>query len=457
MDTNEELGTAAHNVQSILDSLSEGILTLDDQGRITGINRVACDTLGVTRDKALMKGCLCVLGERFCGPESVLFESILKREPIRDYEVEMNLVSGVRRVLAVSTSVLRDAQDREVGGLVSFRDVTEIVSLKRDLGRKYKLHNIVGKSKQMQEVFGLVEEVADSDATVLIEGESGTGKELVARAIHYYHGTRSKNPFVAVNCSALAESLLESELFGHVRGAFTGAVRDKKGRFEAAAGGTIFLDEIGDISSLIQVKLLRVLQERTIERVGSDKSIPVDFRVVSATNRTLADVVRSGSFRQDLYYRLRVVPIRLPALRERRDDIPLLVQHFMQGFRQETNRPIEGVDKEALSALVDHSWPGNVRELENAIEYAFVKCQSGLIGLPHLPAEVVSGTSQETLPAGSLLPKRRHRANAHLVRERTAQALQATGWNITKAAKLLKISRTTLYKRIDELGLEEPL
>jgi len=448
---------APYDVQAILDSLTEGILTLDDAGRIIGMNRAACETLDITREKALMQGCLCVLGDKFCGPDSVLIDSIRRRLPIRDHQVEIRIASGPRRVLAVNTTVLRDDHGRETGGVVSFRDITEVVSLKRDLGRKYTLHNLVGKSKPMQEVFRLVEEVADSDATVLIEGDSGTGKELVARAIHHYSDTRSARPFVAVNCSALAEGLLESELFGHVRGAFTGAVRDKRGRFEAAAGGTVFLDEIGDISPLIQVKLLRVLQERTIERVGSDKSIFVDIRIIAATNRILAELVKSGSFRQDLYYRLRVVPIHLPSLRERRDDIPLLAQHFVQQFREETRRPIEGVDKEALSALVDYAWPGNVRELQNAIEYAFVKCRRGLIVLPHLPREVQAGNSCEIEAPLSHPPTRYRWIRPHVTRERAEQALRMTGWNISKAARLLKVSRTTLYKRIEDFDLKEPL
>jgi transcriptional regulator with GAF, ATPase, and Fis domain len=307
----------------------------------------------------------------------------------------------------------------------------------------------------MQEVFQLVEEVADSDATVLIEGESGTGKELVARAIHYL-SPRSEGPFVAVNCSALAEGVLESELFGHVAGAFTGAVRDKRGRFDSASGGTIFLDEVGDLAPSIQVKLLRVLQERTIERVGSDTSMPVDIRVLSATNQPMTELVASGKFRQDLYYRLRVVPIKIPPLCQRRDDLPLLAQHFVDKFRKETGRPIEGIVSDAMTIILDYPWPGNVRELENAIEYAFVKCRGGQIGPAHLPPELDAATVP--VPAPQLpLPTPESPAEPETTTpEAVRLALNAAGWNVAKAARRLHVSRTTLYKRMRQLGLTRP-
>jgi len=326
-----------------------------------------------------------------------------------------------------------------------------LVALRRDLGQRYKLHNIVGKSKPMQEIFRLVEQVADSDATVLVEGESGTGKELVARAIHHV-SSRADGPFVAVNCSALAESLLESELFGHVRGAFTGALRDKQGRFEAAGGGTIFLDEIGDLSAGIQIKLLRVLQERVIERVGDEKTIPVDIRVVAATHRPLSELVSAGKFRQDLYYRLRVVPVCLPPLRLRRDDIPLLAQHFVERFRKSTDRPIEGIDKDALALMLDYHWPGNVRELENVIEYAFVKARTGLIAKIHLPPELQQRLADD--PRHIQIRRSTHRSGPgpKAVRE----ALVRTGWNVSKAARHLQVSRTTLYKRMAEFNIKPP-
>ncbi len=444
----------AQQLQEILDSLPEGILTIDDGGRIIGINRSACETLGVSREKALQKGCTCVLGEKLCGPDSILLDSIRKRQLLQSYETHVLDPSGKRRVLSLTGTILRNAEGNDVGGVISFRDITELSSLKQDLAQRYSLHNIVGKSKPMQEIFHIIQEVADSNATVLIEGESGTGKELVARAIHYHHVARSKKPFVAVNCSALAEGLLESELFGHVRGAFTGAIRDKQGRFEAADGGTVFLDEIGDISPFIQVKLLRFLQERTFERVGSDKSTTVDVRVVAATHKSLSNLVEQGKFRHDLYYRLRVVPVRLPALRERRDDIPLLAQHFVDRFRSQTGRPIEALDPDSLETVVDYDWPGNVRELENAIEYAFVKCREGLIGKAHLPVELrATGNTRYTLDASQSQPmKLQHQSTADVTRN----TLDETGWNVAKAARKLSISRTTLYKRIRELNLQPP-
>ena len=441
------------DLQAILDSLTEGIVTLDDEGTVIDVNRAGCEILEIQKEEVIQAGCPCLLGDQLCEPGSVLRNSIRNRQTIQNYEVEIETPSGQRKAIVLRTAVFRDKQDRARGGVVVFRDVTEIAALRRDLGQRYKLHNIVGKSKPMQEVFRLIEDVSDSDATVLIEGESGTGKELVARAIHHV-SSRADGPFVAVNCSALAESLLESELFGHVRGAFTSAFRDKRGRFEAANGGTILLDEIGDLSVAIQVKLLRVLQERTIERVGDEKPIPVDIRAVAATNRPLSELVSGGKFRQDLYYRLRVVPIWLPSLRQRRDDIPLLAQHFVERFRQSTGRPIEGLDESALALMLDYHWPGNVRELENAIEYAFVKARHGLIDESHLPAEL-RGRPSGGAPPPSAAARRTHRLD--LTPEAVREALAATGWNVAKAARRLQTTRNTIYKRMAEGGLGVPV
>ncbi|MGD8453377.1 MAG: sigma 54-interacting transcriptional regulator [Phycisphaerae bacterium] len=432
------------------------MVTLDDHGNVIGINSAACRLLEISKAEALSHGCPCLLGEEICAPGSRLRESIAKRQPTHFDEVTVETHAGQRRVFAMRSVVFREGEREARGGVVIFRDVTELVSLRRDLGERYRLHNIMGKSKAIQDVFELVEEVADSNATVLVEGDTGTGKELVARAIHHL-GPRGAGPFVPVNCSALSESLLESELFGHTRGAFTGASRDKRGRFETASGGTIFLDEIGDISANIQIKLLRVLQERTIERVGDERPIAVDIRVIAATNRPLMELVSSGDFRQDLYYRLRVVPIRLPKLSERRADIPLLAQHFVERFRERTGREIDGLDEDALALVLDHPWPGNVRELENAIEYAFVKARRGLIRPRHLPPELLrrEGLVAEPLakdpPASS-----RARGRSDVLPERVREVLAAAGWNIAKAARRLGISRTTLYKRMSEFGIHEP-
>ena len=441
---------------AILDSLDDGVVTLDDNGTVISINRAACKMVETSRKAALGAACPCLLGEGLCAPDSILRESISNRKPIHDVEAELETPSGHRKVFNLRTVVFREGRREPRGGLVVLRDVTELAHLRRDLKERYRLHNIIGKSKPMQDVFRLIKQVADTDATVLIEGQTGTGKELVARAIHYL-APRAAGPFVAVNCSALAESLLESELFGHVRGAFTGALRDKQGRFEAAAGGTIFLDEIGDISANIQAKLLRVLQERTIDRVGDERSIAVDIRVIAATNRSLAELVSSGQFREDLYYRLRVVPIGLPLLRERRDDISLMAQHFVDKLRKDTKRAIDGVDADALALMLDYAWPGNVRELENVIEYAFVKARSGLISPAHLPPELVRTESHEiSSSAADVSVRQRRRRRLGLTHAQVRQALSATGWNVAKAARRLHVSLTTLYKRMAEFNLKEP-
>ncbi|MCC7145329.1 MAG: sigma 54-interacting transcriptional regulator [Phycisphaeraceae bacterium] len=442
--------------EDVLDSLDEGVLTLTIEGRIIGINRAACQILETTKAEALHLGCPCLLGEQACDAGSTLRRSIAAQLALPDFDLAMRTPSGSRKVLRLRTAVFRSAARSPAGGVVMFRDITELSQLRRDLRQRHRLHNIIGKSRSMQTVFDLIEHVAESDASVLIEGPTGTGKELVARAIHFL-SQRAPGPFVPVNCSALPETLLESELFGHMRGAYTGAMRDKRGRFEIASGGSIFLDEIGDVLPATQVKLLRVLQEHTIERLGSEKSLKIDIRVIAATHRELERLVAEGQFRQDLYYRLRVVPIRLPSLAERRDDIPLLAQHFVEQFKQETGRPIEGLDADVLALLMDYPWPGNVRELENIIEYAFVKARQGNIRREHLPPDLASVRSSEpaSTSAGARPIVPSNPRPPDLSRASVQEMLVHSGWNVAKAARRLGVSRTTLYQRIKTYGLKE--
>jgi transcriptional regulator with PAS, ATPase and Fis domain len=307
----------------------------------------------------------------------------------------------------------------------------------------YRFHDLIGHTPQMRALYALIRQVAPTPASILLQGESGTGKELVARALHA-ESPRAAGPFVKVNCAALAESLLESELFGHVKGAFTGAIADKVGRFEAAHGGTIFLDEIGDVSPLIQLKLLRVIQEREFERVGSSKAIRTDVRLISATNKDLGRLVAAGRFREDLYYRLKVVPLTLPPLRERKDDIPLLLHAFLARFSRALDKPVRGVTRRALDALRRYAWPGNVRELEHAIEHACVRCQGELLGLADLPREFQGGGRLD----GATLARLDAGRQVVLDRELLERLLEENQGNRSKTARMLGIGRTTLWRRL---------
>lgn len=300
----------------------------------------------------------------------------------------------------------------------------------------------------MQNIYSLLEDLSSLDTTVLVTGESGTGKELVARALHY-SGNRAFKPFTTVNCSALAESLLESELFGHVKGAFTGAFKDKQGRFAAADGGTILLDEIGDISPMIQLKLLRVLQEKEFERVGESTPQKVDVRVIACTNKDLKEKVKKGEFRQDLYYRLKVVEVALPPLRDRLEDLPLLVDHFRRTFNERFHKDIGGISSEVLSRFMDYAWPGNVRELEHVMEHAFVLCHGGTITLKHLPADIRNGDPVDENP------HLKNRVIPGQDVENIREALNKTGWNKSKAARLLGIGRRTIYRKIEDYQLHD--
>jgi DNA-binding NtrC family response regulator len=332
-----------------------------------------------------------------------------------------------------------------------FRHINEII-LTVELGRRHRFAGLVGASASMQEVYDLIERVAAQEVTVMIQGESGTGKEIVARAIHAL-SARRKGPFIAVNCGAIAESLLESELFGHVRGAFTGAVTETKGLFRAADRGTIFLDEIAEISQGLQVKLLRVLQEREVRPVGSDRAVNVDVRVVAATNRPLEDAIRDGTLRKDFFYRLNVVPIQLPALRERISDIPLLVQHFIEAFNAQTGKAFRAISAEALEILGRHSWPGNVRELENVVERAYALGAGPVITARDLPSDL-AGEPAGTAPADTGAPGRPVRLR-DLEVETILRVLRETEGNQVQAARLLGVDRKTIHRKLKKYGLTQ--
>lgn len=332
----------------------------------------------------------------------------------------------------------------------------ENTNLKRALGNGYK-DLMLGSSDSIQEVFDLIEAVADTDSTVLILGESGTGKELVAKGLHYNSSRRDK-PFVPINCGAIPENLLESELFGHVKGAFTGAVSSREGRFEIAKGGTIFLDEIGDMSPTLQVKILRVLQEREFEPVGGTRSKKADVRIVAATHKDLEKAVREETFREDLYYRLNVIPICMPPMRERRDDVPILVEHFIKKFNKEKGRKLKGLSPEAMDSLINYSWPGNVRELENLMERLVILKREGEVALEGLPEKFTS-CSSASLAGNVEIPKEglSLKETVDEFEDRLIiQALERTKWNKNMAASLLKLNRTTLVEKIKKKGITPP-
>jgi len=355
---------------------------------------------------------------------------------------------GERISIRISTALLKDSDGKIIGGVETFQDLTLVEQLRKELRARYTFEDIVGRSPTMNRLFELVPLVAESNSTVLIEGPSGTGKELFARAIHNL-SPRRKKPFVAFNCAALPDTLLESELFGHKAGAFTDARRDKPGRFALAEGGTIFLDEIGDISPAMQVRLLRVLQEKVIEPLGGVKVIPIEVRVVAATNKQLLQEVRAGRFRDDLYYRIRVVHLELPALKQRREDIPLLVDYLIAKFNRLQGKDIAGVSDHVMVRLMEHDYPGNVRELENIIEQAFVLCRGGMIELNHMPPELRPAAGRG---AGSQQPM----SLSAIERLFIAEALQRNRGNRKLTAQELDIDASTLFRKIKSLCIDLP-
>jgi PAS domain S-box-containing protein len=429
-----------HNNEMILDHLADGIIVHDINRIITWFNRSAERITGYSREEVLGRDCHDVFPGNFCGSKCAFCDDLPKADTLA-YPVKITTKEGREKRIEMSVVALRNDRKEIQGVLACLHDVTEVAQLRQKLKNIKKYHGIVGSEHNMQEIYELINDLADSDCSVLIQGESGTGKELVANAIHQ-ESRRAGKPFVTVNCGALPEGVLESELFGHVRGAFTGAIRDKKGRFELADGGTIFLDEVGELSPNMQVKLLRVLQQGVFEKVGGEKSMSVDVRVISATNKDLRKMVQKNQYREDLFYRLCVVPVNLPPLRERRNDIPLLVKNFIDRFSKEMNRSIKGLSEEALHTMLDYSWPGNIRELQNALQYAFIKCKGETLLVEHLPPEIISFLSNNALPKY----ERKGRLNTVQVKK----ALEKTKGSKIQTAKLLKVSRATLYRFLQE-------
>jgi len=437
------------NSDAILNSIADGVVVLGLNHRILFINRAAKEILGKVGAEDFFKSGKCseIIGHTGCSFDCLINRTIKSREHLYNYEVTLERGDKLL-TLSINTSLLKDESGSIIGGIEIFRDVSLIKELKDEIKGKYSFNNIVGKNYRMHEVYELLKEVAPTRATVLIEGETGTGKELIANAIHH-NSPRAEGPFIKVNCAALSEGLLESELFGHVKGAFTGAINDRAGRFELAGGGTLFLDEVGDITPHTQVKLLRVLQEGEFERVGGIKTIKVDVRVITATNKDLKALVDRGAFREDLFYRLKVVPIRLPALRERKDDIPLLVRHFIDKFNREMSMEVRHISPAAMELLMEYEYPGNIRELEHIIEHAFVRCQGNTVSPEHLPKDLQAKAAVERV-LNTEEPLK------SLEREMILKSLHETKWKYNETARMLKMSRTTLWRRMKDLRIEKP-
>jgi PAS domain S-box-containing protein len=440
----EEKESCRLNFEAIFRSVKDGIITVDDAMRVTEINEAGTRICGVQREEVIGDSVGGLAKHCKGGCIATIQEVLEKKELLEDRFIECHFPGKPGQVISLTCSPLLGSGDDLSGAVMVFRDETRLHQLERTLKQRREINNIVGRSGCIRKVKALIRELADVQTTVLVTGESGTGKELVVDALHSI-GSRYDNPLVKVNCAALSETLLESELFGHVRGAFTGAISDKTGWFERAHGGIIFLDEIGDISPRMQSRLLRVIESGKFERVGESKSVQVDIRVVAATNQNLKQKVLAGEFREDLYYRLKVVEINLPSLRERRRDIPLMIEHFVKHFNVIFKKNIKGVSTDAFNVMMLHGWPGNVRELENTLEHAFVRCGNEVITVDHLPPEFGRIAKQVAGEAG--MKHERHEA------QRVLWALKEASWNKSRAADILGVSRRTIYRKIAQYNL----
>jgi PAS domain S-box-containing protein len=442
---NTQLNT---HFETILDSIADGVFTIDLDFNITYFNCAAETITGVSKDQALGQKCFDVFRANICQTSCSLGKTIQTGRQGINISINILNSQGDRIPASVSTSVLVDNQGKTVGGVEIFRDLTAVETLRKKIDNQYRLEDIISKNYAIQRVFDILPDIATSGSTILIEGPSGSGKELFARAIHNLSGQQGK--FVAVNCAALPDTLLESELFGYRKGAFSEAKKDKPGRFARATGGTLFLDEIGDISTALQVKLLRVLQEKEYEPLGATSTLKTDARVITSTNRTLSELVARGSFREDLFYRLNVIKIELPPLSSRREDIPLLIQHFIQKFNAIKGKEIKGISDHALNILVRYNFPGNIRELENIIEFAFVLCHSDMIKTEHLSRDIQNGSIKSTVEERRSAPPQLEQAQKDAI----VAALDRHRGHRGETAQYLKIDKSTLWRKMKKYDIE---
>ena len=430
-------------LSTILNSIKEGVFTIDEDFRVNYFNKAAEEITGIKRENAFGHFCFDIFRANICQSECALKKTLKTGRPLTNVEVNIINSNGETIPISVNTAILFDENGNRVGGVETFRDLSAIFKLRKQIKENYSFEDIISKNHKIKQIFEILPDVAESNATVLVQGPSGSGKGLMVRAIHQL-SERRKEPFIKVNCGALPDTLLESELFGYEKGAFTDAKQNKPGRFTLAQKGTIFLDEIGDISSALQVKLLRVIQDKEFEPLGSTATIKADVRVVAATNKNLYELVQKNKFRSDLYYRLKVICIELPSLSDRKEDIPLLIEHFIKNFNIKTGKNILSVSSNVLKTLMNNEFPGNIRELENIIEHCFVLCKEDRIKLKHLPKELTNNKPIEAPIAEINGANPLKTAEAQVI----IKLLKKHNGNRIKTAEDLGINRTTLWRKI---------
>ena len=435
-------------LDTILNSIADGVFTIDLEKKVTSFNKAAEQITGIHREQALGQKCFDVFHANICQGSCAMEKTMKTGKPIIALRINILNSEGKMVPVSVSTAVLKDAKAKIIGGVETFRDLSAIEEMRKEIARQYSFQDIVSKNHEIQKIFNMLPDIAKSGSTVLIQGPSGSGKELFARAIHN-QSNRAKGPYIIVNCGALPDTLLESELFGYARGAFTDAKKDKPGRFALAEGGTLFLDEIGDLPLSLQVKILRVVQSNEYEPLGSIKPVKANVRIIVATNRDLTQMLSQGKFREDLYYRLNVIKITLPPLAKRKEDIPLLVEHFIRAFNVKMDKRITGVSPEVMQLFMTYDFPGNIRELEHSIEYAVVLCREAVIEINHIPQDL-----RDSLSLTTVHPPPESRPFKEAESQVIVAAMKKHHGNRMKAAQELGIDRSTLWRKIKKLHID---